>query len=592
MSFVNRIFNKIVALLLFVPFLAFADIPPPPPAFVGNPHGTPAEVRVYNQTVQRGGQVYFQPQGSNNGGFNMRNGSRPQFSVASTNGSAVMAGKSHPATFYDYYGNKTGGTFKTQTRIPNSTVAKGFGAVMVGTTAAGHLDNLKRQGVAEQISRGFSDGDWTAVAAGVVKIFDWTGFGSSLADAFYGDSSAANEVMSSLREQALRQARADFDNAQRQQQRQQIDPNATYTHIIVTEWHMDHPTDKTVSEYVVKGNPPWTGMGQKQSSDWSVEQKTINGFTVPNKLPAEKKYFMNIHNKVISGKEAAAIQSKINIDLERYIPDQAAWEKAMEQFLNQSHQNNEAIRDLINALWDKGGIGMHNTQTTVVGSVGDNTFVTNPYTPAGGNQAQQTQFKVNPDGSVTVNTIQRPDLPANSAAAPTKSPAPNKQGDQQQGEQNQQGQQNKQQGEQNQQGQQNKQQSGMMEQFCNKFPNLLFCAKVDEKQMDGAAKGGGDGDVKFDKPPKELNSEDVDALGKKVADYKKANTVDAMKAYAYKQFVGHETAACPAPAQFTVKGKTISVPYDHFCTFLLLIRPFVIACFALLTIFFVIRNLH
>ena len=578
MSFVNRSFNKIVALLLFVPFLAFADIPPPPPSFVGNPHGTPAEVRVYNQTVQRGGQTYFQPQGSNNGGFNMRNGSRPQFSVASTNGSAVMAGKSHPATFHDYYGNKTGGTFKTQTRIPNSTVAKGFGAVMVGTMAANHLDNLQRQGVADQISRGFSDGDWTAVAAGVGKIFDWTGFGSSLANAFYGDSSAANEVMSPLREQALRQARADFDNFQ--SQRQQIDPNATYTHIVVHEWDGTSAAGSsggTVTEYLAKGSAPWRA-GQSKTKDWP-SPITINGTTITNKLPADENHWMSINNTTVSGRDAIEIQAKINTNLEQYVPNEAAWEKAMEQFLNQSSENNNAIRDLINALWEKGAIGMHNTETTVSGSAADNTFVTAPYTPSDGKQAQQTQFKVNPDGSVTVSTIPRPDLPANSAAAPTKSPAPNKQGDQQQGEQNQ-------------QGQQNKQQSGMMEQFCNKFPNLLFCAKVDEKQMDGAAKGGKDGDVKFDKPPKELNSEDVDALGKKVADYKKANTVDAMKAYAYKQFVGHETAACPAPAQFTVKGKTISVPYDHFCTFLLLIRPFVIACFALLTIFFVIRNLH
>ena len=577
MSFVNRIFNKIVALLLFLPFLAFADIPPPPPSFVGNPHGTPAEVRVYNQTVQRGGQVYFQPQGSNNGGFNMTNGSRPQFSVASTNGSAVMAGKSHPATFHDYYGNKTGGTFKTQTRIPNSTVAKGFGAVMVGTMAANHLDNLTRQGVADQISRGFSDGDWTAVAAGVGKIFDFTGFGSSLANAFYGDSSAANEVMSPLRDQALRQARSDFDKFQ--SQRQQIDPNATYTHIVVHEWDGTSAAGSsggTVTEYLAKGAAPWRA-GQSKTKDWP-SPITINGTTITNKLPADENHWMSIDNTTVSGRDAIAIQAKINMNLEQYVPNEAAWEKAMEQFLNQSHQNNDAIRDLINALWEKGAIGMNNTETTVSGSAADNTFVTAPYTPSDGKQAQQTQFKVNPDGSVTVNTIPRPDLPANSAAAPTKSPAPNKQGEQQQGEQNQQGQQNK--------------QSGMMEQFCNKFPNLVFCAKVDEKQMDGAAKGGGDGDVKFDKPPKELNSEDVDALGKKVADYKKANTVDAMKAYAYKQFVGHETAACPAPAQFTVKGKTISVPYDHFCTFLLLIRPFVIACFALLTIFFVIRNLH
>lgn len=580
MSFVNRIFNKIVALLLFVPFLAFADIPPPPPSFVGNPHGTPAEVRVYNQTVQRGGQVYFQPQGSNNGGFNMRNGSRPQFSVASTNGSAVMAGKSHPATFHDYYGNKTGGTFKTQTRIPNSTVAKGFGAVMVGTMAANHLDNLTRQGVADQISRGFSDGDWTAVAAGVGKIFDWTGFGSSLANAFYGDSSAANEVMSPLREQALRQARSDFDKFQ--QHRQNINPNDTYTHVVVKEWggegenYLDS-NRAVVTEYIVKGSAPWRA-GQSKTKEWP-SPIMINGTTITNQLPADESHWMSINNTTVSGRDAIAIQAKINTNLEQYVPNEAAWEKAMEQFLNQSHQNNDAIRDLINALWEKGAIGMHNTETTVSGSDADNTFVTAPYTPSDGKQAQQTQFKVNPDGSVTVSTIPRPDLPANSAAAPTKSPAPNKQGEQQQGEQNQ-------------QGQQNKQQSGMMEQFCNKFPNLLFCAKVDEKQMDGAAKGGGDGDVKFDKPPKELNSEDVDALGKKVADYKKSNTVDAMKAYAYKQFVGHETAACPAPAQFTVKGKTISVPYDQFCAFLLLIRPFVIACFALLTIFFVIRNLH
>ena len=579
MSFVNRIFHKTVIPLLLTPSLAWADIPPPPPppAFVGNPHGTPAQASVYAQTVQRGGQIYFQPKGNGNGGFNMSSGTRPQFSVASTNGSAVVAGKSHPATFHDYYGNKTGGTFKTQTRIPNSTVAKGFGAVMVGTMAADHLDNLTRQGVADQISRGFSDGDWTAVAAGVGKIFDFTGFGSSLANAFYGDGSAAKEVMSPLREQALRQARSDFDNAQRQ--RQQIDPTATYTHVVVREWGGQgddyiSSDNGVVSEYIVKGSAPWSH-GQMETKDW--HNPTVNGMPIPNKLPAEKGYWMSITNTTISGKDAANIQTKINANIENYMPDQAAWEKAMEQFLNQSGENNNAIRDLINALWDKGVIGMHNTETTVTGSAADNTFLTEPYTPSDGSQAQQTSFKVNPDGSVTVNIVPRPDLPANSSAAPTKAPAPNKQAEQQQNSQ---------------QSQQNKQQSGMWDQICAKFPNLLFCAKVDERQMDGAAKGGGDGDVKFDRPPKDVASDEVESFGKKLADYKKSNTVDAMKAYAYRQFVGHETAACPAPAQFTVRGKTVSVPYDHFCTFLSLIRPFVIACFALVTIFFVIRNLH
>ena len=346
-----------------------------------------------------------------------------QFQSSQKSAGTVTATKSHPATFTDNYGNKASGTVRTQTRIPNNAVAKGFGAFMVGTTATTHLDNLKRQGVADQISRGFSDGDWTAVAAGVGKIFDWTGFGSSVADAIYGDSTAAEAVAAPLREQALRQARADFDNAQRQ--RQQIDPTATYTHVVVREWggsagseNIISSDDPIVSEYIVKGAAPWIH-GQKEIMDW--HNPTVNGMPIPNKLPAEKGYWMSINNTTISGKDAAGIQAKINANIENYLPDQAAWEKAMEQFLNQSNANNAAITDLINALWQTGAINPQNTQTTVAGSAGDNTFVTEPYTPAGSEQAQQTQFKVNPDGSVTVSTIPRPDLPANSSVAPTRS---------------------------------------------------------------------------------------------------------------------------------------------------------------------------
>ena len=353
-----------------------------------------------------------------------RNLPRNQFQTAQrAPGNTVTATKSHPATFTDSYGNKAGGTVRTQTRIPNNAVAKGFGAIMVGITATNHLENLKRQGVADQISRGFSDGDWTAVAAGVGKIFDWTGFGSSVADAIYGDSTAAEAVAAPLREQALRQARADFDNAQRQ--RQQIDPTATYTHVVVREWggptgseNIISSNDAIVSEYIVKGAAPWSS-GQKETKDWN--NPTVNGMPIPNKLPAEKGYWMSITNTTISGKDAAGIQAKINANIENYMPDQAAWEKAMEQFLNQSNANNAAITDLINALWQTGALNPQNTQTTVAGSAGDNTFVTEPYTPVGSDQAQQTQFRVNPDGSVTVSTIPRPDLPANSSVAPTRS---------------------------------------------------------------------------------------------------------------------------------------------------------------------------
>ena len=44
-----------------------------------------------------------------------------------------------------------------------------------------------------------------------------------------------------------------------------------------------------------------------------------------------------------------------------------------------------------------------------------------PYTPQGSNTPQQTRFKINVDGSVSVNIIQRPDLKPNSTLAPTRS---------------------------------------------------------------------------------------------------------------------------------------------------------------------------
>ena len=529
MKYTIKKFIFLIAFAVFAP--AFADVPYIPPqsnqAIISQApngssvaYGTDHKFYTFDKNGNRVLDVGKATEYS-------RNLPRNQFQTAQrAPGNTVTANKSHPATFTDNYGNKASGTVRTQTRIANNAIAKGFGAIMVGTTATAHLDNLKRQGVADQISRGFSDGDWTAVAAGVGKIFDWTGFGSSVADAIYGDSTAAEAVTAPLREQALRQARADFDNAQRQQHRQQIDPNATYTHIIVTEWHMDHPDDKTVSEYVVKGNPPWTGMGQKQSSDWSVEQKTINGFTVPNKLPAEKIYFMNINNKIISGKEAAAIQSKINIDLERYIPDQAAWEKAMEQFLNQSNANNAAITDLINALWQTGAINPQNTQTTVAGSAGDNTFVTNPYTPAGSNQAQQTQFRVNPDGSVTVSTIPRPDLPANSSAAPKKAETGNPSGNNENAQQNEQ------------QGQSGKDKDSNM---CKANPKSIACAEMGSADYE---------DLSL--PERKIN-----------LNFNPAN-------------VFNTDGACPPPKVLSVAGRNFTVSYEPICDFARGARPMMI----------------
>ena len=456
-----------------------------------------------------------------------RNLPRNQFQTAQrAPGNTVTATKSHPATFTDNYGNKASGTVRTQTRIPNNAVAKGFGAIMVGTTATTHLDNLKRQGVADQISRGFSDGDWTAVAAGVGKIFDFTGFGSSVADAIYGDSTAAEAVAAPLREQALRQARTDFDNAQRQ--RQQIDPAATYTHVVVREWGGQgddyiSSDNGVVSEYIVKGSAPWSH-GQMETRDW--HNPTVNGMPIPNKLPAEKGYWMSIINTTISGKDAAGIQAKISANIENYMPDQAAWEKAMEQFLNQSNANNAAITDLINALWQTGALNPQNTQTTVAGSAGDNTFVTDPYTPVGSDQAQQTQFRVNPDGSVTVSTIPRPDLPANSSAAPQRAETGKPSGNNEKAQQNEQ------------QGQSGKDKDSNM---CKANPKSIACAEIGSADYE---------DLSL--PERKIN-----------LNFNPAN-------------VFNTDGACPPPKVLSVAGRHFTVSYEPICDFARGARPMMI----------------
>ena len=529
MKYTMKKFIFLIAFAVFAP--AFADVPYIPPqsnqAIISQApngssvaYGTDHKFYTFDKNGNRVLDVGKATEYS-------RNLPRNQFQTAQrAPGNTVTATKSHPATFTDSYGNKASGTVRTQTRIPNNTVAKGFGAIMVGTTATTHLDNLKRQGVADQISRGFSDGDWTAVAAGVGKIFDWTGFGSSVADAIYGDSTAAEAVAAPLREQALRQARTDFDNAQRQ--RQQIDPNATYTHVVVREWGGQgddyiSSDNGVVSEYIVKGSAPWSH-GQMETKDW--HNPTVNGMPIPNKRPAEKGYWRSITNTTVSGKDAAGIQAKINANIENYIPDQVAWEKAMEQFLNQSNANNAAITDLINALWQTGALNAQNTQTTVAGSAGDNTFVTEPYTPVGSDQAQQTQFRVNPDGSVTVSTIPRPDLPANTSAAPQRAETGKPSGNNEKAQQNEQ------------QGQSGKDKDSNM---CKANPKSIACAEIGSADYE---------DLSL--PERKIN-----------LNFNPAN-------------VFNTDGACPPPKVLSVAGRHFTVSYEPICDFARGARPMMI----------------
>lgn len=103
------------------------------------------------------------------------------------------------------------------------------------------------------------------------------------------------------------------------------------------------------------------------------------------------------------------------------------FEDAITKILNNQQANHF---DLMRAMYGMGLFGQGGmfegqdggtSGIKILGSTQDNTFRTAPFTPAGSNQAQQTQFQVNQDGSVTISQVKRPDLSANTDQAPTRS---------------------------------------------------------------------------------------------------------------------------------------------------------------------------
>lgn len=208
------------------------------------------------------------------------------------------------------------------------------------------------------------------------------------------------------------------------------------------------------------------------------------------------------------------------------------------------------------------------------------TATTEPYTPAGSDTPQQTQFSIDKNGNITATTIPRPDLKPNSSQAPMRTEViknPNAQsqqnGQQQQGEQgqNQQGQQQNQQGQQqNQQGQntnqtgqqqnqtgqqtgqtgqttattgQNAQQQNQQQQnFCQQNPRAAACADLGEADY-----------------------EDLQ-IPEQVIDFN-LNPADAFQS----------NGTCPASKTFDLGMLgSFEVTYEHVCYVASLIRPILI----------------
>ena len=169
-------------------------------------------------------------------------------------------------------------------------------------------------------------------------------------------------------------------------------------------------------------------------------------------------------------------------------------------------------------------IGPGNTQSMVTGSPADNTFLTQPFTPAGSNQAQQTQFIVNNNGTITQNTIQRPDLAANTSQAPTRAEVGNQQ----------------------QQGQQDTRpaksdSTAEKPDVCAQNPNSLMCAPMGNTDYQDLVL-----------PQQNINI----ALSP--------------------LHIFNTDAACPAPTSFSIAGTQQRMSYEPMCDTARKARPFII----------------
>ena len=447
-----------------------------------------------------------------------------RFQNVNRGASGLVGTKTNPVNLYDNYGNIARGQIQTQTAMPaNSRIAQGLGSIYVLQIANQHLTNLKAQGVSEMYSRGFENGDWGMVADATARLFDWTGFGGNVRDSIWGNPDM-QQIQQQLHQQALQQAQQQFQNYQTVQQPQQIDPKlyAQYSRVVINQ---DHPANQIRTSQTVMVKTP----GQTGNSFYGWYHRNEKGQAFTIKIGEQTfDYSYPAGNVYVSFNVYPATAQDIrdyNLSnapqLSEIVPKEAEVARLLEQILNDNNRNHT---ELINALWGAGVIGPGNTQSMVTGSPADNTFLTQPFTPEGSNQAQQTQCIVNNNGSITQNTIQRPDLVANSSQAPTRAEV----------------------AAQHQQGQQDTrpQKEGSTSEkpdICAQNPNSLMCAPMGNTDYQDLVL-----------PQQNINI----ALSP--------------------LHIFNTDAACPAPTSFSIAGTQQRMSYEPMCDTARKARPFII----------------
>lgn len=369
----------------------------------------------------------------------IRNGKPLTFNRVSGGSNGLTGYRTNPVNLYDNYGNVARGQIQTQTALPPTSTTAKLAAGMYATQILGGA--LQHQGPA--IGEAAARGDYkTAAQYGVLGTLqsakdagNWATGGliggvESVWDAYHNAKNPSN-AGEALMQEAARKAE---EAAKRyEQQYQQSSGFSDYL-------PQANGQPKTYPKFVVVNGgtmdgsifflPDWynggasgsykgrisfpTGRGQEFSVGTFCRECQEGKYYTVNTTPKNYDQYRDLVQKGVA-------QAQPQPTAEDFLLTQAEANqillKYMEQMLNDNNRNHT---ELMNALWAGGALNLSNTQTMVTGSDSDNTFLTEPFTPAGSNQAQQTQFVVHNNGTVTQSTINRPDLAANTSQAPTR----------------------------------------------------------------------------------------------------------------------------------------------------------------------------
>lgn len=478
----------------------------------------------------------------------------PQFNGSSRTPNGHVGNKNLNVRFQDNFGNSAGGQIQTQTRTPgSSTLSKAAGAYAAGSIAGSVLSSSNAQKAAGYLGEGHY-GDAAFHAAAAFDVFNIGGGARSLWDAFWA-SHEGRDIQQEVRDAAAKKARdaaaaAEAAEAARREAYENINNtkwvsvikfphNGEILYVPMKEGRLlGAQGNFTAGEAVPLGAYHFNDMGglvfEGSSKDMFILPPPTGGSY------GERYYYQTsslLGDQITPEiREKMRNQNRPNLDVRDLLLNQqeieAILNKRLDALLNSQQANADAITALLNAMWGSGLINTGNTQTNVIGGDAANTFTTAPYTPADGQQAQQTQFIVNNNGNVITNIISRPDLAPHSSQAPTRQPiggqsqtntqSPNNPGTAQPAP--------------------NPGQSDAQKpDICKSNPNSIACADIGNADYQDISLPTQNINLRFN--PANIFSTD---------------------------------GACPKPHTFAIEGHSFTLSYDTVCQFARLARPIVI----------------